>query len=93
VAGIRYLGLLHLLAAIYEDVQLGILPSSAYEILGSDTFTVPYMRDVWPILRGEHSPEFVEFFETRFGLKGASDSVERIPPGADPPTNSDEGVT
>jgi hypothetical protein len=92
VAGMRYLSLLHHLAAIYEDVQLGILPSSAYEILGTETFTVPYMRDVWPILRGEHSPEFVEFFETRFGLEGLSDSVERIPPGADPTSSSEEGM-
>jgi hypothetical protein len=91
VAGMRYLSLLNHLAAIYEDVQLGILPSSAYEILGTDTFTVPYMRDVWPILRGEHSPEFVEFFETRFGLEEVSDSVERIPPGAGPPPPTSEG--
>ena len=85
VAGMRYLSLLHHLAAIYEDVQLGLLPSSAYRILGTETFTVPYMRDVWPVLRGEHSPEFVEFFETRFGLKEVSDSVQRVPPGEEAP--------
>lgn len=91
VAGIRYLSLLHLLAAIYEDVQLGILPSSAYKILGTETFTIPYMHDVWPLLRGEHSPEFVEFFETRFGLEEVSDSVERLPPAVEAPPASSEG--
>ena len=91
MAGIRYLSQLHHLAAIYEDVELGILPPSANNILGMGIFMVPYMRDVWPLLRGEHSPEFVEFIETRFGLEEVSASVERIPPGGKAPSPSSGG--
>jgi len=91
VTGLRYMSLLHHLAAIFEDVELGLLPPSAYEIFGVGVFNVPYMGDVWPLLRGDHSPEFVEFFENRHGLGEASDSVERIPPGREAPQSTPEG--
>jgi hypothetical protein len=81
VTGLRYQSMVHHLAATYEDVRIGILPPSAYDILGAEVFKVPYMRDVWPLLRNDHSPDFVDFFETRFGLHETSDSAERIPPG------------
>ena len=88
VIGLRYQSLVHHLAAIYEDVQIGILPPSAYEIYGVGVFNVPYVQDVWPLLRQDHSPGFVDFFEARFELADTSDSVERIPPGQKPPSST-----
>ena len=82
-AGIHVQSLLWMFSAIHRDVELGILPPSAYEIVAAGTFQIPYMKEVWPILRGEHSEEFAQFFEARFGLSRASDSVDRLPPGAE----------
>ena len=93
VAGLRFQSLLHYLAAIYEDVELGILPPSAYEIIGRGPFDAPYMRDTWPLLREDHSPEFVEFLEHRHGLRETTDSVERIPVAQEAPSSVPEANT
>ncbi len=91
VAGLRYQSLFHHLAAIYEDTEIGILPPTAYLILGTEVFTVPYVRDVWPLLRKDHSPGFVEYFEAHFGLGETSDSVERVPAGQKGPSSTPAG--
>ena len=93
VAGIRFQALLHYLAAIYEDVELGILPPSAFEIIGRGPFDSPYMRDTWPLLRKDHSQEFVEFVEDRHGLRETTDSVERVPVGQGAPPSFPEETT
>ncbi|MFC1575401.1 hypothetical protein ACFL5A_01980 [Gemmatimonadota bacterium] len=92
-AGIRFQALLHHLAAIYEDVGLGILPPSAFEIIGRGPFDAPYMKDTWPLLRKDHSQEFVEFFEDRHGLRETTDSIERVPVGQAAPPSVPEGAT
>jgi hypothetical protein len=82
-AGIHMQAMVWLYAAIHRDVQVGILPPSAYETMPSETFRMPYMKEVWPLLRVDHSEEFREFFEARFDLSKASDSLSRIPPGTE----------
>ncbi|MGD8698636.1 MAG: hypothetical protein PVJ43_05060 [Gemmatimonadales bacterium] len=70
-------------AAIHRDVQVGILPPSAYETMPSESFRMPYMKEVWPLLRQDHSKEFCEFFEARFDLPQISESVSQVPPGSE----------
>jgi hypothetical protein len=80
-AGIHLQRLVTLYSTIHRDVLMGMLPSSAYTIQAEAVFRTPYIRDVWPILKLDHSEEFVKFFEARFGLGDEpSDSVTRLPP-------------
>jgi hypothetical protein len=78
VAATRYDQLLAYLAAIHHEVELGILPISAYKVVGKRQFDVPYMSDVWPLLRGEYPESFASFFESYVSL-APSDSLERLP--------------
>ena len=82
-AGLRFQVLVNQYAGIFHDVELGILPSSAYDLVGKVTFSTPYMKDVWPLLRDEHSSSFVEFFERQFDLEETSESVSELPAGVD----------
>jgi len=82
-AGIHMQAMIWMYAAIHRDVQLGILPPSAYETMPSESFRIPYMKEAWPILRADHSEEFCEFFEARFDLPRTSESLLRVPPGTD----------
>jgi hypothetical protein len=42
---------------------------------------MPSMKQVWPLLSPEHSDDFIEFMETRFGLDArATEAVEALPP-------------
>ena len=91
VAGLRFHSLLHYLAAIHEDVELGILPPSAYEIIGRGPFDAPYMKDTWPLLRQDHSLEFVEFLEARHGLGETTNSVQRVPVGQEASSSAPKG--
>jgi hypothetical protein len=79
--GIHMQAMVWMYAAIHRDVQVGILPPSAYETMPSETFRMPYMKEVWPLLREDHSEEFREFFEARFDLPRTSESLSRVPPG------------
>ena len=76
--------LITIYSTIHRDVTMGMLPPAAYSIQAEEVFRTPYVRDVWPLLKLDHSPEFVEFFEARFGLDGeASESLSRLPPAAE----------
>ena len=77
-AAIRYSTMLNSVAAIHYDVELGVLPSSAYDIVGTANFNTPYFSDTWPLLKQEQSDSFVTFFESRF-YPVLPDSWERIP--------------
>ena len=81
VAGLRLQALVLNFEAIHHDVREGILPESAYDILGHDTFSIPYIHEIWPLLRNEYSEEFRSFFEGRFGLPATSESLNELPPG------------
>jgi hypothetical protein len=83
MAGLHLQSLVLNFEAIHLDVQEGVLPASAYEILGFETFAMPYMQEVWPIIRNEFSEDFRRFFEDRFGLSATSDSIDELPPGSD----------
>jgi len=93
VAGLHVQTLAQNYAAIHHDVRLGILPSSAYGIVGEGTIRTPYFQDVWPLLREEHSPDFVKFLEERFGLAESSGSVTELPPGPGSSPANPEKVT
>ncbi len=84
VMGMRLQALIALYASIYRDVELGVLPPAAYDVQPEGgVFASPYVRDIWPVARLEHSEDFARFFEARFGIDGAaSQSLERIPPGS-----------
>lgn len=82
-AGIHMQAMVWMYAAIHRDVQVGILPPSAYETMPSESFRTPYMKEVWPLLRPDHSKEFCEFFEARFDLPQISESVSQVPPGTE----------
>jgi hypothetical protein len=82
-AGIHMQAMIWMYAGIHRDVQLGILPPAAYETMPSESFRTPYMKEVWPLLREDHSKEFCEFFEARFDLPVTSESISRIPPGSE----------
>ena len=83
-AGMQLQRLVTLYSTIHRDVVMGMLPASAYTIQAEEVFRTPYMRDVWPILKLDHSEDFVAFFEARFGLTGeVSESVTRLPPAAE----------
>lgn len=83
VAGLHLQSAVDIWAAVHHDVQLGILPPSAYDIVGEGTFRIPYFQEVWPLLREDHSPEFAQFFEERLGLSPTSESIQDLPPGTD----------
>jgi hypothetical protein len=78
VAGMRLQSLVWSFAAIHHDVQLGILPESAYDSTSSATFRIPYMRELWPMLRPDHSPDFARFFEARFDLPSTSNVASAL---------------
>ena len=79
-AGFKLQTLLSIYSTIHRDVELGILPPEAYQIQGQSTFRSSYLREVWPTLKQDHSPDFVKFFEERFGLNSdPRDSVEKLP--------------
>ncbi len=71
-AGFRLQALLTHYSAIHRDVTLGILPESAYEIQAEQVFRTPFMRQLWPVLREDHSSDFIRFMEQRFELDGSA---------------------
>jgi hypothetical protein len=83
VAALHLQSVVDIWAASHHDVRLGILPPSAYDIVGERTFRMPYLQDVWPLLREDHSLEFAQVFEERFGLSPTSESIQDLPPGTD----------
>jgi len=79
-AGFKLQTLMSIYSIIHRDVELGILPPEAYHIQGHGAFRSPYVREVWPTLKQDHSPDFVKFFEERFELSGdPQDSTEKLP--------------
>lgn len=83
-AGFNLQTFLALYSVIHHDVGLGVLPPTAYTAQLEEVFRTPYMRQVWPLLRADHSDTFVGFMEARFGLDSSeSESATALPPSAE----------
>jgi hypothetical protein len=67
-AGFNLQTFLALYSVIHHDVVLGILPAEAYTAQLEEAFRTPYMKQVWPLLKHDHSEDFVRFMERRFNL-------------------------
>jgi len=64
-----YVGLLGQLNLAFKQTQDGILREGELEDAygpESAVMAVPYLRDLWPILRPGYSPEFASWFEERY---------------------------
>ena len=82
--GFKLQTMMSIYSTIHRDVELGILPPEAYQIQAEAIFRSPFVRQIWPALSEDHSPDFVKFFEERFMLSGAqSDSIEKLPRGVE----------
>ena len=83
-AGFNLQTFLALYSVIHHDVGLGVLPPTTYTAQLEEVFRTPYMRQVWPLLRADHSDTFVGFMEARFGLDSSeSESATALPPSAE----------
>ena len=67
---------------LVRDVRLGLLPEEAYDLQAEDMFRTPYFRELWPLLRSDHSADFAQFMDARFGLTSElSPTFVNVPPG------------
>ena len=55
--------------AVYYQVQENVLDSTSCSLLGATIGGSRYVRETWPGIRQEVSPEFARFFERRFGIQ------------------------
>jgi hypothetical protein len=54
---------------IFRQVAEGTLSPESIDLLGDNTWgSLPTMHDLWPAMKVNVAPDFVEYFESRFGL-------------------------
>jgi hypothetical protein len=54
--------------AVFYQVRETVLDSTSYSLLGATIGGSRYVRESWPGIRQEVSPEFARFFERRFEI-------------------------
>jgi hypothetical protein len=50
-------------ALLHQEIGQGILPASAREHLGESTVRLPYMRDIWTVVRNDYPADFRRHYE------------------------------
>jgi len=72
--GYVYIGVIGAAFLAHQHMEDGIISQEKLEeIFGRDSviFTRPYLKSLWPVLRGGYSENFARWLENRYGLAGA----------------------
>ena len=81
---------LNMRALLHQEIGQGILPSSAREHFGASTVRLPYMRDLWDVVREDYPADFRAHFEAlladaaRNAGRASRDARATRPPWAPP---------
>ena len=52
----------------FRQGELGVIPSDSLFAAGSGALRSPYFREMWPEIRDERAPDFVEYMIREYGL-------------------------
>ncbi|MEM7416972.1 MAG: hypothetical protein AAF389_15800 [Gemmatimonadota bacterium] len=71
---VAYLSIVRVAENRYQQAALGTVPGEGIDQFGGSSvlYTTPYIRALWPLLRGNFAPDFLEYFERVNGLPSAS---------------------
>lgn len=67
---VSYLSIVRVAENRYQQAALGTVPGEGVDQFGGTSvlYTTPYIRALWPIIRGNFAPDFLEYFERVNGL-------------------------
>ena len=67
---VAYLSIVRVAENRFQQAGLGTVPDEDPEQFGAGSvlYTTPYLHDLWPFIRGNFAPSFVEYFERVNGL-------------------------
>jgi len=67
---VAYLSIVRVAENRFQQAGLGTVPYEGAEQFGGGSvlYTTPYLRSLWPLLRGNFAEPFVEYFEVTNGL-------------------------
>lgn len=72
--GYAYVGFIGAAFLAHQHMEDGIISQEKFEeLFGRDSviLTRPYLKTLWPVLRGGYSDNFARWLENRYGLAGA----------------------
>lgn len=67
---VAYLSIVRVAENRFQQAKLGTVPGENVEQFGGSSvlYTTPYIRELWPTIRGNFAPDFLEYFERVNGL-------------------------
>lgn len=67
---VTYLSILRVGENRFRQASLGTVPDGGFDQFGgrSVLFDTPYLRQLWPVIRGNFTDEFTQFLESEYGL-------------------------
>ena len=67
---VAYLSIVRVAENRFQQASLGTVPGEGPDQFGGSSvlYTTPYIRALWPIIRGNFAPDFLDYFERQNGL-------------------------
>lgn len=72
---VAYLSIIRVAENRFQQASLGTVPGEDVDQFGATSvlYSTPYLRSIWPVIRGNFAPEFLAWFEQANGLGGPGD--------------------
>lgn len=67
---VAYLSIVRVAENRFQQAMLGTVPGEGPDQFGGSSvlYTTPYLKELWPTIRGNFAPDFLEYFESANGL-------------------------
>lgn len=67
---VAYLSIIRVAENRFQQAHLGTVPGGDVDQFGASSvlYTTPYLKELWPTVRGNFAPSFLEYFESANGL-------------------------